>query len=353
MVRILANDGIEDSAKKMLEAAGFEVITQKVEQEKLSAELKNFDAITVRSATKIRKNLIDECPNLKLIGRGGVGLDNIDVEYARARGIRVVNTPAASSVSVAEMVFAHLFSMVRNLSYSNRVMSEKGISDFKDIKKNSEGIELKGKTLGILGFGRIGQETAKIAFGIGMDVLAYDPYVNKAELYIHLAPTAGNQRVKISMETISKEEVLKRADFVSLHVPFNEGDKPVIGPEEIRMMKDKAGIINCARGGAVDETALAEALKSGKIAFAGLDVFAKEPPVDDTILKAPNVSLSAHVGGSTAEAQANIGAELAEKIIDFFKKREISLAYHQAFQGTSPETGTGAAGLLEIVGQQP
>jgi D-3-phosphoglycerate dehydrogenase len=319
MVRILANDGIEESAKKMLEAAGFEVITKKIEQDRLAEELKNFDAITVRSATKIRRELIDACPNIRLIGRGGVGMDNIDVEYARSKGIRVVNTPAASSVSVAEMVFAHLFSMVRHLPYSNRMMPENGTTHFKDIKKNAEGVELKGKTLGIIGFGRIGQETAKIAFGTGMNVLAYDPYVAEVELYLHLPETAGSQRIKIPVKTVTKEFLLKNSDFISLHVPFNEGEKPVVGAEEIAIMKDGAGIVNCARGGAVHEKALNEALLSGKIAFAGLDVFEKEPPVDATILKAPNISLSAHVGGSTAEALANIGAELAEKIIDFFK----------------------------------
>ncbi len=317
--RILANDGLEESAVKTLEAAGFEVDTKKVEQDKLAEELKNYDAITVRSATKVRKELIDACPNIKLIGRGGVGMDNIDVEYARSKGIRVVNTPAASSVSVAEMVFAHLFSAVRNLAESNRLMPEKATSDFSKIKKGSAGVELRGKTLGIIGFGRIGQEAAKIAFGLGMEVLAYDPYVAEAELYLHLGVTAGHQRIKIPIKTVTKEEVLRKSDFISLHVPFKDGDTPVVGKPEIEIMKDGAGIVNCARGGAVSEEALLEATESGKIPYIGLDVFAKEPPVDDRILKLPKVSLSAHVGGSTAEAQSNIGAELAEKIIDFFK----------------------------------
>ncbi len=319
MIRILANDGIEESAKATLEAAGFEVVTTKVDQDKLVDELKNFNAITVRSATKVRKDLIDACPNLKLIGRGGVGMDNIDVEYARSKGIRVVNTPAASSVSVAEMVFAHIFTIARNLQYSNRVMPENGMADFKNIKKVSEGIELKGKTLGIIGFGRIGQEAAKIAFGLGMDVLAFDPYVEEVELYLHLGATAGNQRIKIPLRTVSKEEVIAKSDFISLHVPFKEGDTPIIGAPEMKKMKAGSGIINCARGGAVDELALAESIKAGHIRYAGLDVFAKEPPVDDTVLKMEQISLSAHVGGSTAEAQSNIGSELAEKIIDFFQ----------------------------------
>lgn len=318
MIRILANDGMEAAAVEMLEKAGFSVDTNKVEQDKLAEALQNYDAITVRSATKVRKELIDACPNLKLIGRGGVGMDNIDVEYARAKGIRVVNTPAASSVSVAEMVFAHLFSAVRNLAESNRQMPEHGKENFSAIKKSSEGVELKGKAMGIIGFGRIGQETAKIAFGLGMDVYAYDPYVAEAEIYLHLGATAGNQRVKIPVKTVSKEEVLTKSDFVSLHVPFNEGDTPVIGAPEMAKMKKGAGIVNCARGGAVNEDDLMAAMASGQIAYVGLDVFAKEPPVDDRILKTKGVSLSAHVGGSTAEAQSNIGAELADKIIDFF-----------------------------------
>ena len=318
MIRILANDGMEASAIAMLENAGFSVDTKKVDQENLAEALQNYDAITVRSATKVRKELIDACPNLKLIGRGGVGMDNIDVEYARVKGIRVVNTPAASSVSVAEMVFAHLFSAVRNLAESNRLMPEKGVTDFAAIKKSSEGVELRGKTLGVIGFGRIGQETARIAFGLGMDVLAYDPYVSETDIYIHFGETAGSQRIKINVKTVSKEELIAKSDFITLHVPFNEGDAPVIGAKEMAMMKKGAGIINCARGGAVSEKALIEAMASGQISFAGLDVFEKEPPVNDAVLKVKGISLSAHVGGSTAEAQGNIGAELAEKIIDFF-----------------------------------
>ncbi len=315
MPKILANDGIDPIGKKMLEDAGFEVVTENVAQENLVNELKNFDGVTVRSATKIRKDLIDACPNIKLIGRGGVGMDNIDVEYARRKGIRVVNTPAASSVSVAELVFGHLFAITRNLVQSNRQMPTEGKEKFGAIKKASKGIELQGKTMGIIGFGRIGQEVAKITIGLGMNVLAFDPYVEKTELTLYLG---NNHKVKVPITTVSKEELLKNADFVSLHVPFNQGDTPVIGEAEIDIMKNGAGIVNCARGGAVSESALLAALESGKIAFAGLDVFEKEPPVDDTLLKHPKVSVSAHVGASTNEAQVKIGSELATKIIDFF-----------------------------------
>lgn len=317
MPRVLANDGIDPIGKKMLEDAGFEVVTEKVAQEDLVNELKNYDAVTVRSATKIRKDLIDACPNIKLIGRGGVGMDNIDVEYARSKGVQVENTPAASSVSVAELTFAHLLSGTRKLTQSNRQMPTEGKENFAAIKKASKGTEIQGKTMGIIGLGRIGQEAAKIALGLGMNLLAFDPYVEKVDLTLSI----GGQNVTVPVTPVSKEELVANSDFIALHVPFNAGDPAIIGEAEINNMKDGAGIINCARGGAVSEKALHAALESGKIAFAGLDVFESEPPVDDTILKHPNVSLSAHVGGSTDEAQVKIGSELAEKIISYFNSQ--------------------------------
>lgn len=319
--RILANDGIDAAGKARLEEAGIAVDTNKVSQDQLAEALKNFDGITVRSATKVRKDLIDALPNLKVIGRAGVGMDNIDVEHARGKGIRIINTPAASSISVAEIVFAHLSGLIRQLHLSNRIMPEQGNTRFNDIKKDtSAGIELKGKSIGIIGFGRIGQEVAKIAFGMGMEVYAYDPFVESIEVVLYLGQTAGNQRIKIPVKTISKEEVLKKSDFVTLHVPFNEGDKPVIGSGEIALMKKGSYIVNCARGGALDEKALLSAMESGHIAGAGLDVFEGEPIPSAEILKHPKISLSAHVGASTAEAQERIGLELADKIIDFLIK---------------------------------
>jgi len=324
-IRILANDGIDSTGKKLLENAGMEVITNKVAQEDLAKELLNYDGITVRSATKVRKELIDAVPNLKVIARAGVGMDNIDVEYARSKGIRVINTPAASSISVAELVFAHLFNISRNLALSNRKLIQDPSGNFNDIKKaSSAGVELKGKTLGIIGFGRIGQETAKIAFGIGMDVLAYDPYVENVDLSIYLGKTAGEQRIKIAVKTVSKEEVMRNADFISLHVPFSAGDKPVIGDEEISTMKNGVGIVNCARGGAVNEAALLRGINSKKVAYAGLDVFENEPPVNTAVFGLDNISVSAHIGASTAEAQERIGIELAEKIIEYFKETNSS-----------------------------
>lgn len=324
MIKILANDGIDSTGKKMLEKAGFKVDTTKIPQEELPKKLKEYDAITVRSATKVRKDLMDACPNLKLIGRGGVGLDNIDVDYAKQKGIRVINTPMSSSASVAELVFAHIFSMARYINHTNREMAIDAPGKFSDLKKfASNGVELRGRTMGIIGFGRIGQEVAKIALGMGMEVLAYDPYVEDVNISFYFHPNMRDKVVKIPLKTVTKQKVLKKSDFISLHVPFNEGDKAVIGEKEIELMKPGVGLVNCARGGVIDEKVLVKALKNNKVAFAGLDVFEKEPPVksDIGLFSLPNVSVSPHIGGSTVEAQNRIGIELAEKIIEFFRKK--------------------------------
>lgn len=321
MIRILANDGIDQSGKQILEAAGFEVVTQKINQEDLASQLNNFDAILVRSATKVRKDLIDACPNLKLIGRGGVGMDNIDVEYAKNKGIKVVNTPASSSVSVAELVFAHLFSGIRLLQVTNRVMPAEGNTKFGDLKKMaSNGIELQGKTMGIYGFGRIGQEVAKVAIGLGMKVLAFDPYVEQVEVVLNLLMLGANSRVKVNINTVSEQSVISQSDFITFHIPFNEGSKAPINKDVIARMQKGVGLINCSRGGVISEADLLEALNSGHVGFAGLDVFEKEPPVNMAILQHNHVSLSPHIGGSTKEAQNRISIELAEKVIEFFKK---------------------------------
>lgn len=321
MIKILANDGIDANGKKILEAAGYTVVTEKIAQDKLAAELNQYDAVLVRSATKIRKDIIDACPNLKLVGRGGVGMDNIDVEYAKNKGIKVINTPASSSVSVAELVFAHIFTGSRFLQVTNRVMPEKGNEEFGNLKKSaSNGIELQGKTMGIYGFGRIGQEVAKIAIGLGMNVLAFDPYVNTIDISLNLPALGQQSRIKVSIHTVSEESVITHSDFITFHVPFNEGDKAIIDAAKMSKMKKGVGLINCSRGGVIGEKDLLAALNSGQVAFAGLDVFEKEPPVYTDILKHPNVSLTPHIGGSTVEAQNRIGIELAEKVIEFFKK---------------------------------
>ena len=315
MFKLLANDGIDPIGKEILEKAGFTVDTQTVPQEQLAEALQNYDALTVRSATKVRKELINSCPNLKLIGRGGVGMDNIDVDYARSKGIAVVNTPAASSLSVAELVFAHLFTGVRFLQDANRAMPSKGATAFNDLKKAyAKGIELRGKTIGIIGFGRIGRETAKIALGLGMDVLAYDFSPIPETLPVVFS---GGIEVNLPVKGVTFETLLAESDFISLHVPFT--DKPIIGAAEFAQMKNGAALVNCSRGGTVDETALLAALDSGKLAFAGLDVFDNEPTPRQDLLSHPKISLSPHIGASTNEAQERIGTELAQLIIDHFK----------------------------------
>ncbi|MDR6302159.1 D-2-hydroxyacid dehydrogenase [Mesonia maritima] len=315
-MKILANDGISAKGIQQLEKEGFEVITTKVAQDQLADYIneKNIEVILVRSATKIRKNIIDACPNLKMIGRGGVGLDNIDVDYAKEKGVKVINTPAASSASVAELVFAHLLSSIRFLKNANRDMPLEGDSKFKELKKSyAKGTELRGKTLGIIGFGRIGNEVAKMALGLGMKVIASDKNMGEKKVTLNFF---DGQEVTLSVKTQPVNEVLKEADFVTLHVPAQKDY--IIGKKEIEIMKDGAGIINTARGGVVDEQALIEALENKKLAFAGLDVFENEPSPEIKILMNPKLSLSPHIGGATNEAQDRIGVELADQIIAEF-----------------------------------
>ncbi|HEY9561012.1 MAG TPA: D-2-hydroxyacid dehydrogenase [Anseongella sp.] len=318
MIKILANDGIDATGKEMLEKAGFQVDTQNIPQEELPSRLNEYDAVTVRSATKIRKDLIDACPNIKLIGRGGVGMDNIDVEYARGKGLAVVNTPASSSLSVAELVFGHLLGGVRFLYDANRRMPSEGHTTFGALKKKyAKGRELHGRTLGILGFGRIGREVAKVAFGMGMDVIAYDLFEFNPEITLNLA---NDTVVKMRVKTASKESLLQQADFVTVHVPAQADGKPAIGKAEFDLMKDGAALVHCARGGVIDEDALVEALDSGKLSFAGLDVFVGEPTPSQKVLSHAAISLSPHIGAATGEAQERIGVELANLIIDHFNK---------------------------------
>ena len=316
-MKILANDGISANGVEELEAAGFEVSTVTVAQEQLENYInkEGIVVLLVRSATKVRKDLIDACPSLKIIGRGGVGMDNIDVEYAREKGLHVINTPAASSESVAELVFAHLFSGVRFLYDSNRNMPLDGDSKFKVLKKAyAKGTELRGKTLGVIGFGRIGQATAKIGLGLGMKVIAHDPFMQKATVTV---PFFDGQSVNFNIDIESKETVLKEADFLSLHVPAQK--EFVIGAAEIELMKEGAGLVNAARGGVVDEVAMVEALKSGKLGFAGIDTFENEPTPAVQVLMTPNVSLTPHIGAATTQAQKRIGSELATQIISILK----------------------------------
>lgn len=316
-MKVLANDGISKSGIKALEKGGFEVITTKVAQEQVANFINTNDVkvILVRSATKVRKDIIDACPGLKIIGRGGVGMDNIDVAYAREKGLHVINTPASSSESVAELVFAHLFTGVRFLHDSNRNMPLEGDTNFEGLKKAyANGIELRGKTLGIIGFGRIGQAVAKMALGLGMKVIAADKYVNEAVIRVDFY---NGQFINVEIVTESLDDVIKHSDFITLHVPAQDGY--VIDKEEFQLMKDNVGIVNCARGGVINEVALIEALDEGKVLFAGLDVFEKEPTPEIQILMHPKISLTPHIGAATEEAQDRIGTELAEQIISLLK----------------------------------
>jgi D-3-phosphoglycerate dehydrogenase len=317
MIRILANDGIDDDGKMLLEEAEYEVITDHIPQEELAKALPGFDVLIVRSATKVRKELIDLCPRLKIIARGGVGMDNIDVEYAVSKGIEVINTPQASTRSVAELTMGHIFALSRFLHRSKADMTGSK-SDFKKLKAEfGAGHEIAGKVLGILGFGRIGQETAKLAMGAGLRILPYDPYVSETVLNFDIFDNA-NLNLALNVHTVELETVLAKSDFISLHLPLTNGQS-VITKSEINKMKEGVIIINCARGGVIDEDALLEGLNTGKIGGAGLDVFMNEPTPNKAILDHPNVSISPHIGGSTIEAQAKIGRELADKIITFLE----------------------------------
>lgn len=314
MAKILINDGIDPIGKSMLVDAGFEVDTNKIPQNELKEKLPAYDAICVRSATEVRQDLIEACPGLKVIGRGGVGLDNIDVDFARSKGIQVINTPAASSRSVAELTFGHMLSLSRFIYDSNRKMPSSGGTAFNALKKQyAGGIELEGKKLGVIGLGRIGQETVKFGLGIGMEVIGVDPFVQSVsvKLFINKKP------VEVTIESVSMDAMLSQADFISLHVPST--GVPVLGTEEFSKMKDGVIVVNCSRGGTIDEDALLAALESGKVRACGLDVFDDEPTPRQDLLVHPRISLTPHIGASTDEAQAKIGVELAEKLIAALK----------------------------------
>ncbi len=317
-MKVLANDGISQSGIDALKDAGFEVLTVQVAQEQLQNYINEhkIEVLLVRSATKVRKDLIDNCPSLKIIGRGGVGMDNIDVDYALENGINIINTPAASSESVAELVFAHLFGGVRFLHDSNRNMPLDGDTKFKELKKNyGAGRELRGKTLGIIGFGRIGRQVAKIALGCGMKVIASDHKVGEADITLDFY---DGQKITLKIKTAPVDKLIKQSDFISLHVPSQSGY--LIGKEEISKMKDGVGIVNAARGGILDENALLEGIEDGKISFAALDVFENEPTPSIKVLMHDKISLTPHIGAATEEAQDRIGTELANQIISILCK---------------------------------
>ena len=319
-MKILANDGISPEGIKKLEAAGFTVVTEHVQQDQLidTINRENYVGLLVRSATTVRKDLIDACPGLKFIGRGGVGMDNIDVEYAREKGITVENTPAASSQSVAELAMGSLFALARSTYDSYKEMPSKGKEDFKSLKKKySKGVELRGKTLLIIGFGRIGQSLASYALGAGMKVIGVTRTAREIEIPITID---GVGEVISTVKTSTDlDEVLGKADFITMNVPKQEDGKAVIGKAEFAKMKDGVRIVNVARGGVINEDDLIEALESGKVAAAALDVYENEPSPRTDLLEHSVIANTPHIGAATAEAQARIGTELAGKIIDTLK----------------------------------
>ncbi len=321
MIRILANDGIDAAGKKIFTDAGFEISTEKIPQENLVQGLKNFDGILVRSATQVRKEHIDACNNLKLIGRAGVGMDNIDVAYAKDKGVHVVNTPEASSQSVAELVFASLFSMSRHLYDAHRSMPGCDTREqFETLKKRySSGTELRGKTLGIIGFGKIGQAVARMALGLGMKVLPFKLHAMDIRIEMDFFRTPDNTPLTILVKCVPFEDLLRQSEYITLHVPFPKGSEPIIGAKELAMMKPGVGLVNTARGGALSETALLEALNRNHISNVALDVFEGEPLIRKELREHPRVLLTPHIGGSTKEAQERIGIELATKVVQLFK----------------------------------
>jgi len=317
-MKVLANDGISKAGADALTNAGFEMLNNKVAQEQLIDFINEnkVEVLLVRSATTARKELIDACPTIKIIGRGGVGMDNIDVDYAKEKGIHVINTPASSSKSVAELVAASMFTIARFLHDSNRNMPLEGESKFNDLKKSySKATEVGGKTLGVIGFGRIGQETVKLGIALGMKVLVYDAFPMKKTLTLDFF---DGQKVNFEIETISFDEVITQSDYISLHVPKQKDY--VIGAKEMAMMKKGAVLINASRGGIIDEVALVNSLNEEHLGGAALDVFESEPKPEITILMHPQISLTPHIGGNTLEAQDRIGEELAEQIIEIYKK---------------------------------
>lgn len=310
---------MSDQGKQALKDAGFTLYEEKVAQEDLISFMnkEKIDAILVRSATKVRKELIDEVDSLKLIGRGGVGLDNIDVDYARKKGIYVINTPGASSISVAELVFAHMFGMARGLHDANRNMPLEGDSRFKELKKSyAQSVELRDKTLAVVGLGRIGIQVAKIGLGVGMHVIGVDSSDTDG---IKTIPFQfyNDEVFNYKIEVKPMIEAIEQADFITFHIPQQKDY--VISKKEFESMKPGVFIVNAARGGVIDEVALVEALDSGKVAAAALDVFEKEPTPEVQLLMNPKLSLSPHIGGSTVEAQERIGVELAEQICELLK----------------------------------
>lgn len=319
-MKVLANDGISKSGKNLLIDNGIEFLEHRVAQE----QLENFinenkvDVLLVRSATKVRQDLIDACPSLKIIGRGGVGMDNIDVEYAKSKGIEIINTPNASSRSVAEMVFAHFFALARFLHESNRMMPLEGESQFNNLKKSyTNAVELQGKNLGVIGFGGIGKEVVKMGISLGMKVKVLTRKPKTETLTLDFF---DGQKVNFEITSINNmDEFLKDLDFLTLNTP--KTTEYIIDSPQFEKMKDGIFIVNTARGGVINEVSLLDFIESGKVAGAALDVFENEPQPELPLLMNPSLSLSPHLGGNTLDAQEKIGTELALQILEIQMKK--------------------------------
>ncbi|QIG90774.1 3-phosphoglycerate dehydrogenase [Chryseobacterium sp. POL2] len=319
-MKVLANDGISQSAIDKLTEAGITVLENRVAREHLAKFINDnqVDVLLVRSATQIRAELIDECPSLKILGRGGIGMDNIDVDYAIDKGLYVINTPTASCKSVAELVFAHFFGLARNLHESNRLMPLEGDTKFDSLKKSfAKAFELSGKTLGIVGLGKIGIEVAKIGISLGMKVIAYNRTPKTEQIELHFF---DGQSLTFQIKSVTLEDVLQKADFISINT--SKLNAYILDAPEMEMMKDGVFIANTARGGVINEVALIDYIENGKIAGAALDVFENEPQPELPLLMNPALSLSPHIGGNTIDAQERIGLELAEQIINIKKELE-------------------------------
>ncbi|QRA44461.1 D-2-hydroxyacid dehydrogenase [Chryseobacterium cucumeris] len=318
-MKVLANDGISKAGEHTLKEAGIEILDNRVAQDHVINFINdnNVDVLLVRSATKVRQDLIDACPGLKIIGRGGIGMDNIDVEYARSKGIKVINTPTASSKSVAELVFGHFISLARFLHESNRLMPLEGETHFNAMKKSfSNAYELSGKTLGVIGFGSIGQEVVKIGIALGMKVTVLTRSPKTEVLTLNFF---NGQSVNFEITSTNDiDAFLKDSDFISINTP--KTNEYIIDTPQFEKMKDGVYIVNTARGGVINEVALIDFIESGKVAGAALDVFENEPNPELPLLMNPALSLSPHVGGNTVDAQEKIGIELAEQIIKLQKE---------------------------------
>lgn len=313
-MRVHANDGISAQAVTSLKEEGFKVTTEHVPQEELAAYInkQHVEVLLVRSATKVRRVLIDECPDLKMIGRGGVGMDNIDVAYAKEKGLTVINTPASSSISVAELVMAHVFTLMRDLHKCNRYMPADGLTRFSEMKKEyGKGAEVRGKVMGVIGFGRIGQWTARYALGNGMKVIYVDSRATAEAIELEV----GGNTVRVPVKMVNMDELLAQADVITMHIPAQKDGLPVLGAEELAKVKPGVIIVNTARGGSIDEDALLSALKDGRVRGAALDVYVGEPTPKAELLTEAKLSLTPHIGAATTEAQGRVGDELADQII--------------------------------------